>query len=87
MNWMQMDRERRYGAASLLRARIPVAPGVYAWYRNGSRAYVGKATSLQNRIGSNHLGRGVCMMHDEFRVSTKRRGTLRHRQRGGHKGP
>lgn len=62
-----MDAARRHAVPDLLTQAIPAAPGVYALYRDGSRTYVGKATSLQSRIGAQHCGRGSAMTSSALR--------------------
>jgi hypothetical protein len=47
--------------SSLTKEDIPLDPGVYALYRSGKRAYVGKAKCLQDRVWKNHSGWGVGM--------------------------
>jgi hypothetical protein len=61
-----MNAQPRRPAASLPTQDIPTNPGVYAWYRNGKAVYVGKATSLKDRLGR-HLGRGPVMTSSAFR--------------------
>lgn len=39
---------------------------MYAWYRDGTAIYVGKADSLRDRLGR-HLGRGRVMTSSAFR--------------------
>jgi len=56
--WSQMGRRRRRSMSSLRKEDIPLDPGVYALYRAGKPMYVGKAKSLQGRVGKNHSGRG-----------------------------
>jgi hypothetical protein len=51
----------------LMKAKIPSDPGVYAWYRDGAAIYIGKADSLQQRLWSNHLGRGPVMTGSALR--------------------
>lgn len=51
----------------LSRFEVPEQPGVYAWYRNGSRVYVGKAGCLKARIGGDHLGKGLCVTGSALR--------------------
>jgi excinuclease UvrABC nuclease subunit len=48
-------------------SHIPSAAGVYAWYKDGRRVYIGKAKNLQKRVGSNHLGRGMSLTGSAFR--------------------
>jgi hypothetical protein len=40
----------RYPVASLTANQVPTAPGVYAWYRDGAYMYIGKASSLRDRL-------------------------------------
>lgn len=56
--WQDVDTVHRASAAKLKATDIPDAPGVYAWFRNQSRMYVGTAASLRTRIFKNHLGKG-----------------------------
>ena len=65
--WEEMDRQARCSASSLKKSQIPQQPGVYAWYRNHRRVYVGKAANLRSRVGGNHLGKGVCLTGSAFR--------------------
>jgi len=65
--WVAMDARPRRKPADVLNAGIPTDPGVYAWYRRGGAIYVGKADSLQQRLWSNHLGRGRVMTGSAFR--------------------
>lgn len=46
---------------------MPDEPGVYAWYRDGRRTYVGKADSLRSRIWSNHLRQSRTLTSSAFR--------------------
>lgn len=46
---------------TIQKADLPTIPGVYALYRDGAPMYVGKATSLQDRVWKNHSGRGLGM--------------------------
>ena len=46
---------------TLQKADLPTAPGVYALYRDDTPMYVGKATSLQDRVWKSHSGRGLRM--------------------------
>jgi excinuclease UvrABC nuclease subunit len=56
-----MGARRRRPMSSLKKEDIPLDPGVYALYRSGKRAYVGKAKCLQDRVWKNHSGRGLDM--------------------------
>jgi predicted GIY-YIG superfamily endonuclease len=62
-----MDKVDRFGAGELRTRDIPSSPGVYALYRAGERMYVGKATSLQARVGGQHGGRGASMTNSALR--------------------
>jgi excinuclease UvrABC nuclease subunit len=62
-----MDARPRRPAPSLAEAEIPVSAGVYAFYREGERLYVGKTTSLRQRLWGNHLRRGTSMTDSAFR--------------------
>lgn len=65
--WDEMDREPSRSVATLQAVDIPVEPGVYALYLDEDRIYVGKASSLRNRIWRNHLGRGAVMANSALR--------------------
>lgn len=65
--WRAMDARPRHSPRDLARADVPTDAGVYAWYRQGAAIYVGKASSLQTRLWSNHLGRGPVMTNSAFR--------------------
>jgi predicted GIY-YIG superfamily endonuclease len=62
-----MHAQPRLAPRELAKSDIPADPGVYAWYRDGSAIYVGKADSLQQRLWSNHLGRGRVMTGSALR--------------------
>src|SRR4051794_11660203 len=62
-----MDQAERRAVPTLRRADIPPSPGVYALYRDGERMYVGKATSLESRIGGQHGGKGASMTNSALR--------------------
>ena len=66
-DWATMDARPRRLSASVREADIPGDPGVYAFYRDGHRLYVGKATSLRGRLWDCHLRRGVSMTNSAFR--------------------
>jgi excinuclease UvrABC nuclease subunit len=67
MSWALMDKANRAPAGELQRSDIPTSPGVYALYRGGERMYVGKATSLQARVGGQHGGKGASMTNSALR--------------------
>jgi excinuclease UvrABC nuclease subunit len=65
--WGDLDAATRHAPATLSRDVVPDAPGVYAWYRDGQRVYVGKADSLRDRVWGNHLGQSRAPMGSAFR--------------------
>jgi Holliday junction resolvase RusA-like endonuclease len=65
--WVTMNAQPRLRAATLTEGASPSGPGVYAWYRNSTPIYVGKAASLRSRLWRNHLGRGRSMTNSAFR--------------------
>jgi hypothetical protein len=65
--WQAMNKRPRIDASSLTSAHVPTDSGVYAWYRDGEPQYVGKASNLNQRVWSNHMGRGVVMTGSAFR--------------------
>lgn len=65
--WNQMASQPRHPAASVTREEIPLDPGVYSVWRAGVAIYVGKATSLRDRVGKSHMGRGKSMRNSAFR--------------------
>jgi hypothetical protein len=65
--WTQMDRQPRRSLSTLKEGEIPTDPGVYAIYRGGQRTYVGKASSLRNRIWRNHCRRGAVLTGSALR--------------------
>jgi hypothetical protein len=60
-DWSEMHNRKRRSMRTLQKADLPTAPGVYVLYRDGAPMYVGKATSLQDRVWKNHSGRGLRM--------------------------
>lgn len=65
--WADMDAAPRAAPATLTAAHVPDAPGVYAWYREGQRMYVGKADVLRDRVWGNHLGQSRAPTGSAFR--------------------
>jgi hypothetical protein len=68
-DWKRVDNVPRHLFASLERTALPDAPGVYAFYRDGDRVYVGKATrqTVQDRVWKCHRGRGKSMGNSALR--------------------
>lgn len=60
VGWFDMDSKRKFVGSLIRKNDIPHDPGIYAWYRDGKRMYLGKAANLQNRLWNNHLG---CLDH------------------------
>ena len=65
--WTTIGGQQRHSPAELSKADLPTGAGVYAWYRDGKPIYVGKATSLQQRVWGNHLGAGRSLKSSAFR--------------------
>ena len=63
--WTRMNAQPRHHPEGL-RAKLPIDPGVYAWYRRGRAIYVGKADSLLARVGK-HTSKGRSMRGSAFR--------------------
>jgi hypothetical protein len=71
--WSNMDEAIRYRVEELAAGGIPTAAGVYAWYRNGKRQYVGMAASLRDRLWKNHLGRSRALSSSALRRNVAHR--------------
>jgi len=67
MSWARMDGAARHLVPQLHKRDIPTSPGVYALYRDRERMYVGKATSLQSRVGGQHSSNGASMTNSALR--------------------
>jgi hypothetical protein len=65
--WADMHAAPRRPARLVTKADVPFAPGVYAWYRDGTAIYVGKADSLVRRLWANHLGNSRSVHGSAFR--------------------
>jgi hypothetical protein len=65
--WLDMDAATRRAPSSLTLDVVPVEPGVYVWYRDVKRMYVGKAQSLRKRVWGNHLGQSKALTGSAFR--------------------
>jgi hypothetical protein len=62
-----MNARPRSAAAALKKGDLPAGAGVYAWYEAGRPIYVGVGESVQDRIWSQHLRRGLSMKTSSFR--------------------
>jgi hypothetical protein len=67
LDWSSMDAATRRPASSLTRELVPDEPGVYAWYRESARMYVGEGGSLRSRIWTNHLGQNKTLKGSALR--------------------
>src|SRR5215208_4441451 len=65
--WSQLDAVPRHLAQRLTKQDVPALPGVYAWYRDGTPIYVGKADSLVRRVWAQHLGGSKSVRSSAFR--------------------
>lgn len=72
-NWSTMDAAPRHAPSGLMRDAVPDEPGVYAWYRDGQRTYVGKADSLRSRVWGNHLRQSRALTSSAFRRNVAER--------------
>lgn len=64
-----MDGQDAQAVATLSLAAVPTDPGAYAFYRDGSAVYVGRAvtaTGLRSRLRT-HTATGVDLSHSSFR--------------------
>lgn len=64
--WSDMDKVVRHRVADLAPNDVPISAGVYAWYWDGKRQYVGKAASLKARL-KNHLGQSQALTSSALR--------------------
>ncbi|OWY59085.1 hypothetical protein B7486_76455, partial [cyanobacterium TDX16] len=65
--WAPLLAADRRSPDSIDRQDIPIAPGVYAWFRDGRAIYVGQAKSgLRNRL-TKHLDRRADLSKSAFR--------------------
>ena len=62
-----MDARPRRLASTVTESAIPARAGAYAFYRDGDRAYVGKAGELRGRIWKCHLRKGAAMTNSALR--------------------
>jgi ribosomal protein S18 acetylase RimI-like enzyme len=65
--WRDLDQSPRHSAMKLDKEVVPDEPGVYAWYRDGKRVYVGMGQSLRDRVVGNHLGKDPGLSGSAFR--------------------
>lgn len=65
--WSDMDVVIRRRVVNLAPEMVPSDPGVYAWYREGKRKYVGQAASLRARPWGNHLGQSPSLTSSALR--------------------
>lgn len=68
----QVDQAPRRPASDLRPADIPREPGVYAWFRDGQCMYVGKASSLRQRL-STHLRTSPDLSRSTLRATVAER--------------
>lgn len=71
--WSDMDGVIRRRVADLAPEMVPSDPGVYAWYRDGTRKYVGQAASLRARLWGNHLGQSPSLTSSALRRNVAQR--------------
>ena len=64
--WDAVLLQPRRPASELRRTDIPDRPGVYAWFRDGECAYLGKASDLRSRL-STHLGQSLDLSRSTLR--------------------
>jgi hypothetical protein len=64
-----MDQRPRLSVVRLSKTAIPEKPGVYAFYRDNQRVYVGLAGKqfLRDRIWKNHCSRGLSLTNSALR--------------------
>ena len=65
-----MQAQPRRPASGIGCADIPTAPGVYAWFRDGSPIYASRAVAtggLQRRLWRNYPATGLDLSHSSFR--------------------
>lgn len=66
--WRTLLARPRHPNSTLSRADIPTSPGVYAWFKQGSCVYVGKATDLRSRL-SRHRSTSLDLSRSTLRAS------------------
>jgi uncharacterized protein CbrC (UPF0167 family) len=71
--WSDMDAVIRRRVVDLSQEMVPSDPGVYAWYREGKRKYVGQAASLRARLWRNHLGQSLSLSSSALRRNVAQR--------------
>lgn len=66
--WYSLDRHQRVRVSEPFAGDfIPDGPGVYAFYRDGARQYVGGTKSLARRVRDEHLSRGPAARNSALR--------------------
>jgi excinuclease UvrABC nuclease subunit len=65
--WIDMNARERRCVNGITLASTPLAPGVYAFYRDGDAVYVGKATNLRSRLWTCHLRTTASMTNSALR--------------------
>jgi GIY-YIG catalytic domain len=66
--WQGLLSAPRHANATLSRGEIPRSPGVYAWFQDGECVYVGKATSLRERL-SKHRSTSLDLSRSTLRAT------------------
>ncbi|EAR26119.1 hypothetical protein A20C1_09569 [marine actinobacterium PHSC20C1] len=69
--WTQVASAAKHDPRTTRRRDIPIAPGVYIWFKNGEPVYAGRAKGakgLRDRL-SNHLAKTVDLSRSTFRAS------------------
>jgi len=72
IGWGQIDQAPRRTATDLRPADIPREPGVYVWFRDEQCMYVGKASSLRQRL-STHLRMSPDLSRSTLRATVAER--------------
>lgn len=65
--WVDLDHAVKHRVCDVIAVMLPAAPGVYAWYRAGQRRYIGRATSLRDRLWKNHLSQSRSLTNSALR--------------------
>jgi hypothetical protein len=67
--WYVMDRHSRMKATPLATDFLPSTPGVYVFYRDGVRTYVGATRDLLRRVHAEHLSTSASLQNSALRRS------------------